>query len=236
MNASFCRGDCSSSILTGSFCEEWGLFEPSGPCQAGYYCIAGTLPQWRDASTSSGEKVVQQHMWYTANWILCIWILFKVSTFPTRMVISVLEWEEPVRRGATVPRAPVCHGPAPGGRTRTGWQNINTRFKRFLGQSLTEGPTCVVLVFILPTSWAAVRARRVTTVATWAWLTPLDCAKRGSTARVETVQPQVDAKHVISYFYLGFKNKKKGSLNNAFRIFAILLSLLLHNVQSNFTM
>lgn len=29
------------ALLTGFFCEEWGLFEPTGPCQAGYYCIAG---------------------------------------------------------------------------------------------------------------------------------------------------------------------------------------------------
>lgn len=29
--------------FTGFYCEDWGLFEPSGPCQAGYYCIAGTL-------------------------------------------------------------------------------------------------------------------------------------------------------------------------------------------------
>lgn len=36
--------DFNSSVLTGFFCEEWGLFEPTGPCQAGYYCIAGTPP------------------------------------------------------------------------------------------------------------------------------------------------------------------------------------------------
>lgn len=27
----------------GFHCEDWGLFEPSGPCQAGYYCTAGML-------------------------------------------------------------------------------------------------------------------------------------------------------------------------------------------------
>ncbi|KAA8594284.1 hypothetical protein FQN60_005118, partial [Etheostoma spectabile] len=26
----------------GFYCEDWGLFEPTGPCQAGYYCIAGS--------------------------------------------------------------------------------------------------------------------------------------------------------------------------------------------------
>lgn len=31
------------AALTGFYCEDWGLFEPTGPCQAGYYCIAGTL-------------------------------------------------------------------------------------------------------------------------------------------------------------------------------------------------
>lgn len=33
----------SHALFTGFFCEEWGLFEPTGPCQAGYYCTAGTL-------------------------------------------------------------------------------------------------------------------------------------------------------------------------------------------------
>ncbi|KAF3692794.1 Sushi, von Willebrand factor type A, EGF and pentraxin domain-containing protein 1 [Channa argus] len=26
----------------GFYCEDWGLFEPTGPCQAGYYCIGGS--------------------------------------------------------------------------------------------------------------------------------------------------------------------------------------------------
>ncbi|XP_037124178.1 signal peptide, CUB and EGF-like domain-containing protein 1 [Syngnathus acus] len=25
----------------GFYCDDWGLSEPTGPCQAGYYCIAG---------------------------------------------------------------------------------------------------------------------------------------------------------------------------------------------------
>lgn len=28
--------------ITGLYCEDWGLFAPTGSCQAGYYCIAGT--------------------------------------------------------------------------------------------------------------------------------------------------------------------------------------------------
>ena len=39
------------AVLTGFYCEDWGLFEPTGPCQAGYYCIAGTLHVHYDAST-----------------------------------------------------------------------------------------------------------------------------------------------------------------------------------------
>lgn len=30
-------------MSAGLYCDEWGLFEPTGPCQAGYYCIAGKL-------------------------------------------------------------------------------------------------------------------------------------------------------------------------------------------------
>lgn len=129
---SLCRDDCTSFLLTGFFCEEWGLFEPTGPCQAGYYCIAGTLPGWRGCILQ--RKALQQHSVHmhrlgqqTELWIS---LLFKVSTFQTLMVISVLEWEEPVRRGATVPRAPVCHCPAPGGPTQTGWGGYsNTHFR-----------------------------------------------------------------------------------------------------------
>jgi len=29
--------------LPGFYCEDWALFGPTGPCAAGYYCIAGTL-------------------------------------------------------------------------------------------------------------------------------------------------------------------------------------------------
>lgn len=25
----------------GSYCDDWGLFEPTGLCQPGYYCLAG---------------------------------------------------------------------------------------------------------------------------------------------------------------------------------------------------
>lgn len=64
----------------------------------------------------------------TEFWIC---LLLEVSTIQTQTVISALEWEEPVRRGATVPRAPVCHGPAPGGRTRTGWENTNAHLNCF---------------------------------------------------------------------------------------------------------
>ncbi|KAM6987470.1 uncharacterized protein LKV04_010315 [Tautogolabrus adspersus] len=38
----------------GFFCEDWGLFEPTGPCQAGYYCIAGVNFQNPDGNFSTG--------------------------------------------------------------------------------------------------------------------------------------------------------------------------------------
>lgn len=81
------------------------------------------------------RKVAQQHAAHahrlgqqTELWIC---LLLKVSTSQIQTVISVLEWEEPVHRGATVPRAPVCRCPAPGGRTQTGWENTNTHLKLF---------------------------------------------------------------------------------------------------------
>ncbi|KAI9538601.1 hypothetical protein NQZ68_012253 [Dissostichus eleginoides] len=38
----------------GFYCEDWGLFEPTGPCQAGYYCIAGVNFQNPDGNFSTG--------------------------------------------------------------------------------------------------------------------------------------------------------------------------------------
>ncbi|XP_074535630.1 uncharacterized protein LOC141797845 [Halichoeres trimaculatus] len=38
----------------GLYCEDWGLFEPTGLCQAGYYCIAGVNFQNPDGNFSTG--------------------------------------------------------------------------------------------------------------------------------------------------------------------------------------
>ncbi|KAK7882551.1 hypothetical protein WMY93_028725 [Mugilogobius chulae] len=38
----------------GFFCEDWGMFEPTGPCQAGYYCIAGVNFPNPDGNFSTG--------------------------------------------------------------------------------------------------------------------------------------------------------------------------------------
>ncbi|KAF7668979.1 hypothetical protein LDENG_00271770 [Lucifuga dentata] len=38
----------------GLCCEDWGLSEPTGPCQAGYYCIAGVNFQNPDGNFSTG--------------------------------------------------------------------------------------------------------------------------------------------------------------------------------------
>ncbi|XP_035857407.1 zonadhesin-like [Sander lucioperca] len=38
----------------GFYCEDWGLFEPTGPCQAGYYCIAGVNFPNPDGNFSTG--------------------------------------------------------------------------------------------------------------------------------------------------------------------------------------
>ncbi|XP_043114448.1 multiple epidermal growth factor-like domains protein 6 [Puntigrus tetrazona] len=36
------------------FCEDWGLVEPTGPCQAGYFCLAGINFKNPDANISTG--------------------------------------------------------------------------------------------------------------------------------------------------------------------------------------
>ncbi|KAG7455700.1 SCO-spondin-like isoform X1, partial [Solea senegalensis] len=46
--------DGTYSNTTGFYCEDWGLFEPTGPCQAGYYCIAGVNFQNPDGNFSTG--------------------------------------------------------------------------------------------------------------------------------------------------------------------------------------
>ncbi|KAG7471369.1 hypothetical protein MATL_G00123830 [Megalops atlanticus] len=38
----------------GMFCEDWGLAEPSGPCEPGYFCLAGINFQNPDANISTG--------------------------------------------------------------------------------------------------------------------------------------------------------------------------------------
>ncbi|XP_028320851.1 uncharacterized protein LOC114474630 [Gouania willdenowi] len=38
----------------GFYCEDWGLFEPTGPCQAGFYCIAGVNFPNPDGNFSTG--------------------------------------------------------------------------------------------------------------------------------------------------------------------------------------
>ncbi|CAG6003426.1 unnamed protein product, partial [Menidia menidia] len=38
----------------GYYCEDWGLFEPSGPCLAGYYCMAGVNFENPDGNFSTG--------------------------------------------------------------------------------------------------------------------------------------------------------------------------------------
>ncbi|CAB1443712.1 unnamed protein product [Pleuronectes platessa] len=38
----------------GFYCEDWGLFEPTGSCQAGYYCLAGVNFQIPDGNFSTG--------------------------------------------------------------------------------------------------------------------------------------------------------------------------------------
>ncbi|XP_063762752.1 SCO-spondin isoform X2 [Eleginops maclovinus] len=38
----------------GFYCEDWGLYEPTGPCQAGYYCIAGVNFPNPDGNFSTG--------------------------------------------------------------------------------------------------------------------------------------------------------------------------------------
>ncbi|XP_053729819.1 SCO-spondin isoform X1 [Synchiropus splendidus] len=38
----------------GFYCEDWGLFEPTGPCQAGYYCTAGVNFLRPDGNFSTG--------------------------------------------------------------------------------------------------------------------------------------------------------------------------------------
>ncbi|KAM8904697.1 uncharacterized protein AB9W97_008232 isoform 6-T6 [Spinachia spinachia] len=38
----------------GFYCEDWGVFEPTGPCQAGYYCTAGVNFPNPDGNFSTG--------------------------------------------------------------------------------------------------------------------------------------------------------------------------------------
>ncbi|KAM4567238.1 uncharacterized protein PAE49_010636 isoform 2-T2 [Odontesthes bonariensis] len=38
----------------GFYCEDWGLFEPTGPCQSGYYCMAGVNFENPEGNFSTG--------------------------------------------------------------------------------------------------------------------------------------------------------------------------------------
>lgn len=115
------------------------------------------------------------------------------------METSAREWEEHVRRGGTVPRAPVSRCPVLQEPTLIGWTPHILHKHIPIKLTLLFYYVCdvwVVAVFIWQMPLAVVRVQRVSSVAPRVSRVRLDCVRQDFTVQGETQQPQVEQENI----------------------------------------
>lgn len=191
------------AVLAGFFCEDWGLFEPTGPCQAGYYCIAGTLHVWG-----------QYYLFITAKGsVCCLTDLDKLKCATSQGV----NFQNPDGNfstgvGGACPKGRYCPEgtslplPCPPGTYANRSVNPNITCAHvwavtFLFYYIC---LCLVAVSIWQTSLAVAHVQLVSSVVLQVSLVHLDCVRQDFTVQGETQQPQVEWQNMMFFmFFMG---------------------------------